>query len=102
MAKALDRIKSRLKKEAPFRKTKFVSHETGDEKISEVVMRFVKPYTHDLETETQWKAMIEVASIAWNASLLPPDERKAMLDEHFGRGSIPRPGGSQASGLQTN
>ncbi|MBI5251578.1 MAG: hypothetical protein HY912_18970 [Desulfomonile tiedjei] len=89
--KPLDRIKSRLKKEAPFQATKFVGHKPGDEKISEVVMRFVEPFTQDLETETQWKALIGIALIAWNASLLPPDERKAMMDEHFGRETIYRP-----------
>ena len=86
--KPLDRIKSRLKKQEPFRKTKFVGHKPGDEKISEVVMRFVEPFTNHEFTETQWKALIAIALIAWNASFFPPDERKAMIDEHIEGSSV--------------
>ena len=85
--KALDRIKSNLKKEDLFRKTKLVGH-IGDEKISEVVMRFVEPLIHENYTETQWKALIVLALISWNAALLPPDERKATIDEYVNEGTL--------------
>ena len=55
-AKHADRIKSSLKKQEPFRKSKFVGHTPGDEKMSDVVMRFVDPYIAEVKTEPQWKA----------------------------------------------
>jgi hypothetical protein len=79
--KAADRIKFRLKKEESFRKAKLLAHKPGEEKISEVVMRLVEPFTHDEFMETQWKALIELTFAGWNVSLLPPDERKATIDE---------------------
>jgi len=88
--KALDRIKSGLKKEELFRKTNLVGHR-GEEKISEVVLRFVEPLIHRDYTETQWKALIELALISWNASLLPLEERKATIDEHVREGTILMP-----------
>ncbi|MEW6137840.1 MAG: hypothetical protein AB1733_06345 [Thermodesulfobacteriota bacterium] len=90
-AKHAGRIKSRLKKQERFRKSKFVGNRSGDEKMSEVVMRFVDPYIADLKTEIQWKVLMALALIAWNASLLPLDERKAMIDEHVAKGNIFRP-----------
>ncbi|MGB6068569.1 MAG: hypothetical protein WBG50_27490 [Desulfomonilaceae bacterium] len=84
----LDRLKSKLRKEALFRKTKFVGHNSSDEKISEVVMRFVEPYAPYMETEHQWKILIGMALIAWNAALFPHEERKAVIDEHINDSTI--------------
>lgn len=79
----VDRIKSRLGKGSPYAKLKFRSNQTASEKISDVVLRFVEPYTHDLESKGEWKSLIELAFIAWNVSLLPPEERKDLLNESF-------------------
>jgi hypothetical protein len=88
--KGLNRMKSGLKKEELFRRKNLVGH-IGKEKISEVVMRFIGPLIHESYTETQWKALIELALISWNASLLPLEERKATIDEHVREGIVLKP-----------
>ena len=79
-----------MKKQELFSKTKLVGH-IGEEKISEVVIRFVEPLIHEDYTETQWRALIELALISWNVSLLPLEERKATIDEHVREGTILMP-----------
>lgn len=52
-----------LKRGPFFRKTKFVGHKLGDEKMSEAVMRFVEPYWPYVETEHEWKNLVAIEFI---------------------------------------
>ena len=79
----MDRFKTRLRKQELLHNTKYVSHRPGEERMSEVLMEFVDPYTVHAGTEEQWRKLLGVAVIAWNASMFPPGERKRMVDEQI-------------------
>jgi hypothetical protein len=48
--------------------------------MSEVLMEFVDPYTVHAGAEEQWRKLLGVAVIAWNASMFLPAERKGIVD----------------------
>lgn len=59
------------------------------EKMSEVLLEFIEPYMGFAKTDEDHKKLIDLAVVAWNASLLPESEKK--LEELFGRLSLPDP-----------
>jgi len=52
----------------------------GQEKMSEVLVRFVEPYARFAETEEDYRRLYSVAALAWNAALLPTEERSTLYD----------------------
>lgn len=58
----------------------------GQVKMSEVLKAFVEPYLELADTERALRVLFQVAMVAWNAALLPEEEREALLDETIARG----------------
>ncbi|MEO6808181.1 MAG: hypothetical protein ABI353_03600 [Isosphaeraceae bacterium] len=53
----------------------------GVEKMSKVLQVFMEPYWGLAESEDAARSLLALAAAAWNATLLPEDQRNAMLDE---------------------
>ena len=65
----------------------------GREKMSEVLEDFVEPYMEFADTEDNFRKLLNLGILAWNAALLPEDQMSAMIDETLGAGL---PGASPA------
>jgi hypothetical protein len=50
-------------------------------KMSEVLVAFIEPYLGDAPTRAMKERLVSTAVMAWNASLMPEDERTEFLDE---------------------
>ncbi len=50
------------------------------EKMSEVLEEFIEPWRDLVDSRAAFDRLIGTAIIAWNAALLPKDERQKMLD----------------------
>jgi hypothetical protein len=53
----------------------------GEVKMSEVIGAFVEPYLDFTEDWSEQEKLFHLAVIAWNLSLMPENERPALLDE---------------------
>jgi hypothetical protein len=58
----------------------------GEQRMSEVLEAFIEPYLGLADTDNGQRVLLEIASLAWNAAILPENERQAMLDELAERG----------------
>lgn len=67
-------IKRKLAR-GPFRDHKFVIEPPGQIKMSDVLLDFVAPYRHFVNTIEAYRKLLLVAVIAWNAALLPECEQ---------------------------
>ena len=67
------------KKSFPF--DKFVVSPPGEVKMSEVLEDFVEPYREFAQTKKATKRLFTLATIAWNAALLPSPEQQGMIDK---------------------
>jgi hypothetical protein len=80
-----DRMPKRLfKREHPMAippGSKVVYEPPGQEKMSEVLEDFVEPFSDLGDTEDAYRRLLSLGQMAWNAALLPEDERRAMIDE---------------------
>ena len=56
----------------------------GEQKMSEVLLKFVEPYSDEWETPEELRKLLALATLVWNAALLPESERdnalQSMLD----------------------
>lgn len=48
----------------------------GYEKMSAVLLKFLKPYLNTVNSFRDYKSLITLGIIAWNASLLPPKKQE--------------------------
>ncbi len=46
----------------------------GEQRMSEVLEAFVEPYLGLASTDNGQRALLEIASLAWNAAILPEDK----------------------------
>ena len=53
----------------------------GEVRMSEVLKAFVEPYLGLASTDNGQRVLLEIASLAWNAAILPENERQAVLDQ---------------------
>jgi hypothetical protein len=51
----------------------------GEVRMSEVLEAFVEPYLGLAGTDNGQRVLFQIASLAWNAAILPADERRALL-----------------------
>jgi hypothetical protein len=51
----------------------------GEVRMSEVLEAFVEPYLALADTDNGQRVLFQIASLAWNAAILPADERRALL-----------------------
>lgn len=78
--KAVARFKSELLKNGLPRGIELRVNPPGQEKMSEVLVRFVEPYAQFAETEEDYQRLYSVAALAWNAALLSTRERSTLYD----------------------
>ena len=52
--------------------------------MSEVLTDFVEPYLEFADTDEAYRKLLTLAVTAWNASLLPEEEQRDMVDRIFG------------------
>jgi hypothetical protein len=64
----------------------------GVEKMSAVLEDFVEPYRALADTEDGFRNLLNLGMLAWNAALLPEDQRRAMIDEMLAAGLSRAPG----------
>lgn len=83
--KLIRKFKAGLKQNEVFGNAKLVPLPPGVEKMSEVLLRFIRPYERRATSEEDYQKLIGVATVAWNATLLPPHERQAALDTSLQR-----------------
>src|SRR4051794_28130926 len=58
---------------------KIVTTPAGQRMMSEVLLEFLEPYSQYWGEEEQFKKLLTVALIAWNASLLSGGEREGFI-----------------------
>jgi hypothetical protein len=58
----------------------------GEQRMSEVLEAFIEPYLGLAGTDNGQRVLLQIASLAWNAAILPDNERQAMLDQVADRG----------------
>lgn len=56
-----------------------VSNPPGELKMSEILGDFVDPYLAEGFSEGDYRGMLRIGVLAWNAALLPPDRRAGFL-----------------------
>jgi len=66
--------------------SKVVYEPAGREKMSEVLEEFIEPYRDGADTDDAYEKLMMLGVLAWNAALLPADQRKAMVDETIAAG----------------
>jgi hypothetical protein len=66
---------------------------TGREKMSEVLEDFIEPYQELTHNEDSFRKLLNLGILAWNAALLPEDQRQTAIDETLRAGL---PGSSEA------
>lgn len=81
-AKRFDSLKNRLQK-GPFRGHELVVTPRSSTKMSEVLWSFVEPYREFANTEEALRRLLTLAVLAWDAALLPEEERPRMIGEVF-------------------
>ena len=50
-------------------------------KMSQVLLGFIQPILHGGETLEEYKMAVALGTVAWNAALLPADQRGQVLDD---------------------
>jgi hypothetical protein len=66
--------------------SRVVYEPAGREKMSEVLEDFIDPLRGMASTEDEFRKLLMLGSLAWNAALLPEDKRRAMIEETLGAG----------------
>lgn len=64
-----------------FTRQKVLMQTGSGDKMSEVLRAFMEPYQEFASTRDAYERLITIAVVAWNAALLPRDERKGFIDE---------------------
>lgn len=57
-----------------------VSNPPGELKMSEILGDFVDPYLAEDPSESDYRGMLRIGVLAWNAAMLPADRRAGFLD----------------------
>jgi len=83
--KRFENFKKKLE-QGPFREDKIVIEPSGKVKMSEVLTDFVEPYLEFTETVEDYRKLLTLAVMAWNASFLPEKEQQEMIDRVLDKG----------------
>jgi hypothetical protein len=73
-------LKTELTKDVPLDGCKIVVQPSGETKMSEVLLEFIEPYSQYWKTKEELNKLLGVGVIAWNAALLPGNERKEIIE----------------------
>jgi len=87
--KKLVELVSKAKKKGLIGEHKILYEPPGVEKMSEVIIKFMKPYIDYIETDEALEKLVSLTILAWNISLLPNDNQNEMFDEITS--SLPNP-----------
>jgi hypothetical protein len=68
-------------KRAGLANQEFMRNPPGYEKMSEVLMEFIRPYRDAAPTTEAMRQLITTALVAWNTALLPEEDQAARLQE---------------------
>ena len=55
--------------------------DVGMEKMSDVLMEFVEPYEDMADTDEKLRMLLNIAIVAWNCAIAPPDQGKKLIEE---------------------
>ena len=66
--------------------SRVVYEPTGREKMSEVLDDFIEPYQEVADDEDSYRKLLNLGVLAWNAALLPEDQRRTAIDETLREG----------------
>ncbi len=58
-----------------------VTNPLGEVKMSDVLEEFVDPYLPAMKNHSQREKLFTMAAIAWNAAIMPEQERQSMLEQ---------------------
>ena len=85
-----DRLPQRLFKRAlgrdPARQPGGIRAGQAGEDVRGPLEDFVEPYRDSADTYDAYRKLLSVALVAWNAALLPEDQRRAMIAEMIAAG----------------
>jgi hypothetical protein len=81
--KVLEGLRRRLYSNRLLEGKEILIREDSGEKMSEVLFKFIEPYMEFASSRNNLEKLLIVAVIAWNASLIPKEEREAILDEEI-------------------
>lgn len=73
-----------------------IFHPSGEAKMSEVLLKFIKPYVDHANTEDAYRKLMMIAILGWNAALLPKEKRQEMVNSFLEEMRIP-----EANGLRS-
>lgn len=79
--KLLNSFAERLRQQDGLRDLDIVKNPANESKMSEVLREFMFPHMCFVQDAPSFKRLVSTATLAWNAALLPADERSAMLEE---------------------
>ncbi len=68
-----------------------VTNPQGEVKMSDVLEEFVEPYLPAVNNHSQRQKLFTMAVIAWNAAIMPAQERQSMLDSTIKQGLTGNP-----------
>jgi hypothetical protein len=77
--------------------TRVVYEPTGREKMFETLEDFIEPYREVAHNEDAFRKLLNLGVLAWNAALLPEDQRRTAIDETLREGL---PGSSEEDRAQ--
>jgi hypothetical protein len=66
--------------------SRVVYEPTGREKMSETLEDFIEPYLEVADNEDTFRKLLNLGVLAWNAALLPEDQRRTAIDETLREG----------------
>lgn len=61
--------------------TEVIVEPEGYEKMSDVIIKFLQPYIIKLRNPEEYRKLVVIGILAWNASLMTQKERKEMINE---------------------
>ena len=61
-------------------RTRIISSPDGQIKMSELLIEFIEPYEGLAQSEEDYRKLLSVGLVAWNAALYPLQDRRAMVD----------------------
>jgi len=86
--KRQERLK-RKQAQRPFGPQSAMDEWDGPEKMSDVLEKFVEPYKEKVTNEHGLRNLLNLGAAAWNAALLPENDRKAVIDDVLREHRIP-------------
>jgi hypothetical protein len=83
--KSLEELAQKLKKSGlEEMASEMLIEPPGAEKMSEVLRKFMAPYMSTVNHTHEYRSLLELAVVAWNASLFPKAKQQEVIDQLFG------------------